>query len=74
MVLWEIETRNREEGTLLWLRYLEIEGDKLFVGDALMNMVYPTVALLYVDEQEMRINEEAEKCCITKNMGKKMDS
>lgn len=32
---------------------LEIEGDKLFVGDALMNMVYPTVAMLYVDEQEM---------------------
>lgn len=32
---------------------LEIEGDKLFVGDALMNMFYPTVSMLYVDEQEM---------------------
>ena len=32
---------------------LEIEGDKLFVGDALMNMFYPTVSILYVDEQEM---------------------
>ena len=30
---------------------LEIEGDKLFVGDALMNMFYPTVSMLYVDEQ-----------------------
>lgn len=25
----------------------------LFVGDALMNMFYPTVSMLYVDEQEM---------------------
>lgn len=32
---------------------LEIEGDKLFVGDALMNMFYPTVSMLYADEQEM---------------------
>ncbi len=32
---------------------LDIEGNKLFVGDALMNMFYPTVAMLYVDEQEM---------------------
>lgn len=32
---------------------LEIEGDKLFVGDALMNMFYPTVSMLYIDEQEM---------------------
>ena len=32
---------------------LEIEGGKLFVGDALMNMFYPTVSMLYVDEQEM---------------------
>ena len=32
---------------------LEIEGDKLFVGDALMNMFYPTVSMLYVNEQEM---------------------
>lgn len=32
---------------------LEIEGDKLFVGDALMNMFYPTVSMLYVDEQKM---------------------
>lgn len=27
--------------------------DNLFVGDALMNMFYPTVSMLYVDEQEM---------------------
>lgn len=32
---------------------LEIEGDKLFVGDALMNMFYPMVSMLYVDEQDM---------------------
>ncbi len=32
---------------------LEVEGDKLFVGDALMNMFYPTVSMLYVDEQKM---------------------
>ncbi len=31
---------------------IEIE-DNLFVGDALMNMFYPTVSMLYVDEQEM---------------------
>lgn len=31
---------------------VEIE-DNLFVGDALMNMFYPTVSMLYVDEQEM---------------------
>lgn len=33
---------------------LMVENDKLFVGDALMNMVYPSVSLLYTDEQEMR--------------------
>lgn len=27
--------------------------DNLFVGDALMDMLYPTVSMLYVDEQEM---------------------
>lgn len=27
--------------------------DNLFVGDALMNMFYPTVSMLYADEQEM---------------------
>ena len=31
---------------------IEIENN-LFVGDALMNMFYPTVSMLYVDEQEM---------------------
>lgn len=31
---------------------IEIE-DNLFVGDALINMFYPTVSMLYVDEQEM---------------------
>lgn len=31
---------------------MEIENN-LFVGDALMNMFYPTVSMLYVDEQEM---------------------
>lgn len=31
---------------------IEIE-DNLFVGDALMNMFYSTVSMLYVDEQEM---------------------
>lgn len=28
-------------------------GDKLFVGDALMNMFYPTISMLYADEPEM---------------------
>lgn len=45
---------------------LMVENDKLFVGDALMNMVYPSVSLLYTDEQEMRstanaIGESGEK-------------
>ena len=31
---------------------IEIE-DNLFVGDALMNIFYPTVSMLHVDEQEM---------------------
>ncbi len=34
---------------------IEIE-DNLFVGDALMNMFYPTVSMLYVDEQEMLLS------------------
>lgn len=32
---------------------LKIEGDKLFVGDALMNMFYPTISMLYTDEEKM---------------------
>lgn len=32
---------------------LEIAPDKLIVGDALMNMFYPTVSMLYTDEQQM---------------------
>lgn len=35
-----------------------VENDKLFVGDALMNMFYPTVAMLYVDEREMLATAE----------------
>lgn len=31
---------------------IEVENN-LFVGDALMNMFYPTVSMLYVDEKEM---------------------
>lgn len=31
---------------------IEVENN-LFVGDALMNMSYPTVSMLYTDEQEM---------------------
>ena len=31
---------------------IEVENN-LFVGDALINMFYPTVSMLYVDEQEM---------------------
>lgn len=34
---------------------IEVE-DNLFVGDALMNMFYPTVSMLYVDEQEMLLS------------------
>lgn len=37
---------------------LEIDGDKLFVGDALMNMFYPTVSMLYTDEREMLASAE----------------
>ena len=33
-------------------------GDNLFVGDALMNMFYPTVSMLYVEEQEMLSSAE----------------
>ncbi len=33
-------------------------GDNLFVGDALMNMLYPTVSMLYADEQEMLSSTE----------------
>ena len=45
---------------------LEIEGDKLFVGDALMNMFYPTISMLYTDRDKMlesakRITEMGEK-------------
>lgn len=32
---------------------LKIEGNKLFVGDALMNMFYPTISMLYTDEEKM---------------------
>lgn len=32
--------------------------DKLFVGDALMNMFYPTVSMLYVDKYEMLASAE----------------
>lgn len=40
--------------------------DKLFVGDALMNMFYPTTSMLYTDKQQMlssagRISELGEK-------------
>lgn len=31
-------------------------GNNLFVGDSLMNMFYPTVSMLYVDEQEMLLS------------------
>lgn len=33
-------------------------GDNLFVGDALMNMFYPTVSMLYADEQEMLLSAQ----------------
>lgn len=33
--------------------------DKLFVGDALMNMFYPTISMLYTDEEKML---ESAKC------------
>ena len=36
---------------------VEIE-DSLFVGDALMNMFYPTVSMLYANEQEMLSSAE----------------
>ena len=32
--------------------------DNLFVGDALMNMFYPTLSILYADEQEMLSSAE----------------
>lgn len=37
---------------------LEIEGDKLFVGDALMNMFYPTISMLYTDKEKMLESEK----------------
>lgn len=45
---------------------LVVDNDKLFVGDALMNMFYPSVSMLYTDEQEMKstannIGESGEK-------------
>lgn len=46
---------------------LEIEGDKLFVGDALMNMFYPTISMLYTDEEKML---ESAKCIA--EMGEKI--
>ena len=44
-----IELPGHTEGSI----GLEIEGDKLFVGDALMNMFYPTISMLYTDEEQM---------------------
>lgn len=35
------------------------DNDKLLAGDALMNMFYPTVSMIYTDEKEMR--ESAKK-------------
>ena len=32
---------------------LDVEGKHLLVGDALMNMFYPTVSMLYCDERKM---------------------
>lgn len=32
---------------------LDVDGDKLIVGDALMNMLYPTVSMLYVNREKM---------------------
>lgn len=37
---------------------IEVE-DNLFVGDALMNMFYPTIAMLYTDEQKMLASAES---------------
>ena len=44
-----IELPGHTEGSI----GLGIEGDKLFVGDALMNMFYPTISMLYTDEEQM---------------------
>lgn len=33
---------------------LVIDDDKFIVGDALMNMFYPTILMLYTDEKAMR--------------------
>lgn len=35
-----------------------VEEDKLFVGDALMNMFYPTTSMLYADEKQMLSSAE----------------
>jgi len=32
---------------------LEVDGDKLIVGDALMNMFYPTLSMLYTNKEQM---------------------
>ena len=44
-----IELPGHTEGSI----GLGIEGDKLFVGDALMNMFYPTISMLYTDKDKM---------------------
>ena len=44
---------------------VEIE-DNLFVGDALMNMFYPTVSMLYVDEQEILLLLQKDESLIFK--------
>ena len=49
-----VQNRTTEGGhTCIFVMSIE---DNLFVGDALMNMFYPTVSMLYVDEQEMLLS------------------
>lgn len=48
-----IELPGHTEGSI----GIQVE-DNLFVGDALMNMFYPTVSMLYTDEQEMLSSTE----------------
>ncbi|MBQ6995204.1 MAG: MBL fold metallo-hydrolase [Lachnospiraceae bacterium] len=45
-----VELTGHTEGSI----GIEVDGNKLFVGDALMNMLYPTVSLIYGNEQSTR--------------------
>ncbi|TCL57004.1 glyoxylase-like metal-dependent hydrolase (beta-lactamase superfamily II) [Kineothrix alysoides] len=44
-----VELAGHTEGSI----GVDVDGDKLIVGDALMNMFYPTVSMLYTNREQM---------------------